>query len=69
MSRLLRDAKLFDAKLGQIDGAGNTGMYLVQLVEAKAVVAPSEPESKKSEEKKMDKDAKKEEEQSAKAVS
>ncbi|KAJ4293571.1 hypothetical protein N0V90_008854 [Kalmusia sp. IMI 367209] len=49
--RLLRDAKLFDAKLKHIDGAGNTGTYLTQLVEAK-VVAQAEPESKKSEEKK-----------------
>ena len=39
VGRLLRDAKLFDAKLGQIDGAGNTGSYLIQLVEAKPVEA------------------------------
>ncbi|KAF2675682.1 Vps54-domain-containing protein [Lentithecium fluviatile CBS 122367] len=49
--RLLRDAKLFDAKLGQIDGAGNTGLYLTQLVEAK-VVAQIAPEKKTNEGKK-----------------
>ncbi|KAH9875868.1 hypothetical protein IAQ61_003333 [Plenodomus lingam] len=32
--RLLREAKLFDAKLGFIDGAAGVGTYLVQLVEA-----------------------------------
>ena len=43
--RLLRDAKLFDARLKHIDGAGNTGTYLTQLVEGKPV-AQSEPEVK-----------------------
>ncbi|PVH95175.1 Vps54-domain-containing protein [Periconia macrospinosa] len=38
--RILRDAKLFEARLGHIDGAGNTGTYLIQLVEAKAVTTP-----------------------------
>ncbi|KAK7188964.1 GARP complex component [Paraphaeosphaeria sporulosa] len=51
--RILRDAKLFDAKLGQIDGAGNTGTYLIQLVEGK-VVAPTEPEANKAEETKKE---------------
>lgn len=41
LQRLLRDAKLFEARLGHVDGAGNTGTYLVQLVEGK-VVAQSE---------------------------
>lgn len=49
LNRILRDAKLFDAKLGQINGAGNTGAYLIQLVEGK-VVARSDPEAKKAEE-------------------
>ncbi|KAF2865732.1 Vps54-like protein-domain-containing protein [Massariosphaeria phaeospora] len=49
-ARLLRDAKLFDARLGQIDGAGNTGPYVIQLVEAKTI-AQSAAEGKKSEEK------------------
>ena len=48
-NRLLRDAKLFDARLKHIDGAGNTGTYLTQLVEGKAVAQP-EPESKTPEE-------------------
>ncbi|CAI6299345.1 unnamed protein product [Periconia digitata] len=48
--RILRDAKLFDAKLGHIDGAGNTGGHLIQLVEAKVVTTP-EPGGNKSEEK------------------
>ena len=46
-NRLLRDAKLFDAKLGHVDGAGNTGTYLIQLVEGK-VVAQNESKGKKS---------------------
>ncbi|ORY19133.1 Vps54-like protein-domain-containing protein [Clohesyomyces aquaticus] len=40
-ARILRDAQLFNSRLGQIDGAGNTGTYLIQLVEAKAVEAKS----------------------------
>jgi vacuolar protein sorting-associated protein 54 len=55
MDRLLREAKLFDAKLGPIDGAGNVGAYLIGLVVSKQVAqpAPSKPDSetKKSEEK------------------
>lgn len=53
MNRLLREAKLLDAKLGPIDGAGNVGTYLIQLVEGKQVVQPkAEPETKPSLEKK-----------------
>jgi vacuolar protein sorting-associated protein 54 len=53
--RLLREAKLFDAKLGPIDGAGNVGSHLIGLVVAKTVAQPKaeprqEAESKKSEE-------------------
>jgi vacuolar protein sorting-associated protein 54 len=51
----LREAKLFDAKLGPIDGAGNVGAYLIGLVVSKQVaqLAQSKPDSetKKSEEK------------------
>ncbi|KAF2733367.1 Vps54-domain-containing protein [Polyplosphaeria fusca] len=62
-ARLLRDARLFDSKLGQIDGAGNTGAYLIQLVEAKAVetkvpAAPKVPENEKKEEVKVEAEAK-----------
>ncbi|KAF2125564.1 Vps54-domain-containing protein [Dothidotthia symphoricarpi CBS 119687] len=39
-ARLLREAKLFDAKLGPIDGAGNVGAYLIQLVEGRTVAQP-----------------------------
>ena len=39
-NRLLREAKLFDAKLGQIDGVGNVGAYLIQLAEGKQVMLP-----------------------------
>ncbi|PSN74779.1 Vps54-domain-containing protein [Corynespora cassiicola Philippines] len=63
-ARLLRDAKLFDAKLGQLDGAGNTGTYLMQLVEGKTV-AEAVPEAKsepKTEEKKADDEPRKTEE-------
>ena len=54
--RLLREAKLFDAKLGPIDGAGNVGSHLIGLVVSKAVAQPKaepkqEAETKKSEEK------------------
>jgi vacuolar protein sorting-associated protein 54 len=56
----LREAKLFEEKLGGIDGAGNVGTYLFGLVVAKQVARPAQPaqpaqprveaESKKSEE-------------------
>ncbi|CAA9963030.1 Vps54 domain containing protein [Pyrenophora teres f. maculata] len=43
-ARLLREAKLFDAKLGPIDGAGNVGSHLIGLVVSKTVSEPkSEP--------------------------
>jgi vacuolar protein sorting-associated protein 54 len=57
---LLREAKLFDAKLGPIDGAGNVGSHLIGLVVSKTVTQPKaepkagpkeEPETKKNEEK------------------
>lgn len=52
MRRLVREAKLFEAKLGPIDGAGNVGKFLMQLAEGKHIVQPAaEPEPKKSEEK------------------
>ncbi|USP72975.1 hypothetical protein yc1106_00249 [Curvularia clavata] len=44
-ARLLREAKLFDAKLGPIDGAGNVGSHLIGLVVSK-VVAESKSEAK-----------------------
>jgi vacuolar protein sorting-associated protein 54 len=43
VDRILRDAKLFRSRLDQIDGAENTGSFLIQLVEAKAVAAEPEP--------------------------
>ncbi|KAF2467935.1 Vps54-domain-containing protein [Lindgomyces ingoldianus] len=48
-ARLLRDAQLFNSRLGQIDGAGNTGTYLIQLVEAKTPPRPT-PETSQPEE-------------------
>lgn len=61
MSRLLREAKLFDAKLGPIDGAGNVGAYLIGLVVSKQVAQPVqaklEAEAQKSEEKQEKEDA------------
>ncbi|KAF2626571.1 Vps54-domain-containing protein [Macroventuria anomochaeta] len=51
-ARLVREAKLFEAKLGPIDGVGNVGKFLMQLAEGKPVAQPAaEPEPKKSEEK------------------
>jgi vacuolar protein sorting-associated protein 54 len=54
LDRLLREAKLFDAKLGPIDGAGNVGSHLIGLVISKPVAQPAqakqEEEPKKSEE-------------------
>lgn len=47
--RLVREAKLFEAKLGPIDGAGNVGKFLMQLAEGKPVAQPAaEAEPKKS---------------------
>ncbi|KAH6003404.1 hypothetical protein HBI83_201780 [Parastagonospora nodorum] len=54
-ARLLRESKLFDAKLGPIDGAGNVGAYLIGLVVSKQVAQPAQAKPKteveKSEEK------------------
>jgi vacuolar protein sorting-associated protein 54 len=48
----VREAKLFEAKLGPIDGAGNVGKFLMQLAEGKPVAQPApEPEPKRSDEK------------------
>lgn len=50
----MREAKLFEAKLGPIDGAGNVGKFLMQLAEGKPVAQPApvpEAEPKKSDEK------------------
>jgi vacuolar protein sorting-associated protein 54 len=53
--RLLREVRLFDAKLGPIDGAGNVGSHLIGLVVSKPVAQPAqskqEEESKKNVEK------------------
>lgn len=50
--RLVREAKLFEAKLGPIDGAGNVGKFLMQIAEGKPVAqVVAEPEAKKSDEK------------------
>ncbi|KAL5116620.1 hypothetical protein ACEQ8H_005498 [Pleosporales sp. CAS-2024a] len=40
--RLLREIKLFDVKLGNIDGAGNVGAHLIGLVVSKQVAQPSQ---------------------------
>jgi len=37
---LLRDAQLFESKLGQIDGAGDTAAYLIRLVNEKSPESP-----------------------------
>ncbi|KAJ4988592.1 GARP complex component [Stagonosporopsis vannaccii] len=51
-ARLVREAKLFEAKLGPIDGAGNVGKFLMQIAEGKPVAqAPAENEAKTSDEK------------------
>ncbi|KAJ4373469.1 hypothetical protein N0V86_007608 [Didymella sp. IMI 355093] len=58
-ARLIREAKLFEAKLGPIDGAGNVGKFLLQLAEGKPVAQPAtEPEAKKSEAKEPTNDEK-----------
>ncbi|KAF2179860.1 Vps54-domain-containing protein [Zopfia rhizophila CBS 207.26] len=48
-ARLLRDTRLFDSRLGQIDGAGNIGTYLIQLVEAKLPAQQRAPENSDNE--------------------
>jgi vacuolar protein sorting-associated protein 54 len=52
----VREAKLFEAKLGPIDGVGNVGRFLMQLAEGKPVAQPApapatEPQPEKSFEK------------------
>ena len=41
--RLLREAEYFEQKLGKIDGAGDTGAYLVNIVKEKNVAAAPPP--------------------------
>jgi len=53
MDRMLREAKLFDAKLGPIDGAGNVGAYLIGLVVARQVAVPAQTKTEKNEEKEV----------------
>jgi vacuolar protein sorting-associated protein 54 len=52
--RLLRDAEHFDSKLGKIDGAADTGQYLMGLVKDKSVAveqpAPQPTAKEESEE-------------------
>jgi hypothetical protein len=43
VNRLLRDAEHFDSKLGKIDGAGDTGQYLMGIVKEKVVAVPTAP--------------------------
>lgn len=38
--RLLRDAELFESRIGKIEGAGDLGTYIVNIVKEKAVVQP-----------------------------
>ena len=38
--RLLRDAELFDSKLSKIEGSGDLGTYVVNLVKEKTITAP-----------------------------
>ncbi|KAF1848002.1 Vps54-domain-containing protein [Cucurbitaria berberidis CBS 394.84] len=55
-ARLLREAKLFEAKLGPIDGAGNVGTYLIQLVEGKQVAQTEKKEALEAETEKPSQD-------------
>ena len=61
MTRLLRDAELFKSKLSKLDGAGEVGTLLINIVQEKRVAelpskkAIEEPEVKtEDEEKKTD---------------
>jgi len=36
----LRDAEHFDARLSKIDGSGDLGAYVANIVKEKAIVAP-----------------------------
>jgi vacuolar protein sorting-associated protein 54 len=40
VTRLLRDAKVFETRLSHIEGAGTTGTYFIQLAEAKQIALP-----------------------------
>lgn len=41
VNRLLRDAEHYETKLGKIDGAADTGQYLIGIVKEKTIVAPA----------------------------
>lgn len=42
-ARLLRDAELFDSRLSKIEGAGDIGMYVKNVVEGKSVQTTPAP--------------------------
>lgn len=42
-SRLLRDAELFDSRLSKIEGAGDIGTYVKNIVEGKSVQTTPAP--------------------------
>lgn len=44
-ARLLRDAQLFESKLSQIDGAGDTATYLIRIANDKSPEPPLAPSS------------------------
>lgn len=48
-NRLLRDAELFDSKISKIDGAGDLGTYVVNIVKEKAIVQPQPRQSSTTE--------------------
>lgn len=54
MSRMLHDTEFFRSRISKIDGAGDIGHYLVNIVYAKAVAEqpkpPEEPPPAKPEE-------------------
>jgi len=47
-SRMLRDVESFKARIGSIDGAGDTGDYLINLVKGKSVPETQAPVTRKA---------------------
>ncbi|KAH6638750.1 Vps54-like protein-domain-containing protein [Boeremia exigua] len=66
-ARIVREAKLFEAKLGPIDGAGNVGKFLMQLAEGKPVAQPATDLAPKKDEEKAEQNEDKSKEDAAAA--
>ena len=65
---MLRDVDLFVSKLGKVDGFGDAGEYLTDIVKAKEVTPKEEPAPAAAEEPKQQPEASPEQESEQKQI-